>query len=388
MKKYIVILIIFSLSLSSLYSQLNVVSVSDTLLQIKKNTISYYLPQKTFEIAVEVETTHFISGPYYQYAEKYLSIENVKSENSISSDISGIQIAENVSPDPEAGFLVFNCEHPIQFDASGFLVAYNTSVDVVSDNTQDLVYNPIKYSKNEIYYTDYSVKRNFIGLTDTTYKVVKLDSVFQKIPVYNTIITSKDFEQKAEEAANFIIKIRKRRFKLLSGQYETENFPKNIDHLIDELNDLEKQYLELFIGKEIVFENSYIYSFTPTSDVKQVVETMFYISDELGVVENAHSDALPVKLVFENLDSHNELNNFYNRQNELEEKEKKKGLYYRMPGNAVISVDFDSHTYAFKNVEVPQIGVLNHLPAKMFRNRKLQIIFDHKSGSIKSIINE
>ncbi len=388
MKKSIITILFACFISVSLFGQLNVIPVTDSVLQIKENAIPYYLPMKSFEISVDVETYYYVAGPFYKYAEKYLSLKDVSIVNSSYADITGVEFSEFVMPDPDAGFFVFNTAKSLIIDNSGVLVSYNALTDFVDTRDSKTVYNHLNFPADDISFTDYSMKRNFIGLTDTTYKVVELDSVFQKIPVYNTVITSKDFEQKAEEAANFIIKLRKRRFKLQTGQFETEKAPKNLEFMIQELNELEKQYLELFVGKTVTIKNTFKYNYIPSLENRSDSKIMFYVSDDLGIVLKNSGDDLPVRLVYEDLNSFTELEKFYDRQIELKEKEKKKGLYYRIPGNAKLSVEFDNHMYAYKNVIVPQIGVLNYLPAKLFKNKNLQIIFDNNTGSIKSIINE
>lgn len=388
MKKNVII-ILFSCFISiSLFGQINVIPVTDTVLQIKKNAIPYYLPMKSFEVSVDVETYYFVAGPFNKYAEKYLSLKDASTVNSSYSDVTGVEISEFVVPDPNAGFFVFNTEKSLVLDDLGVLVSYNSPTDSKDIRESKTVYNHLNFPADDILFTDYSVKRNFIGLTDTTYKVVELDSVFQKIPVYNTVITSKDFEQKAEEAANFIIKLRKHRFKLQTGQFETEKAPKDLEFMIQELDELEKQYLELFVGKTVMVKNTFKYNYVPSLETRSDSKVMFYVSDDLGIVLKNSGDDIPVRFIYEDLNSFTELENFYGRQIELKEKEKKKGLYYRIPGNAKLSIEFDNHMYAYKNIIVPQIGVLNHLPAKLFKNKDLQIIFDNNTGSIKSIINE
>lgn len=59
-----------------------------------------------------------------------------------------------------------------------------------------------------------------------------------------------------------------------------------------------------------------------------------------------------------------------------------------MPGNATIKVKVENVDYYKANVVVPQFGQIEYLPIKMFKNKKLKIIFNENYGSIQSIGNE
>lgn len=369
------------------FSQIEVFSLNDTTVQIKKNSLIYYLPQTFVNVKVDVKTTKFTPGPFCKYAEKYLSMEDVQVKSYTTSDIVKVDLNEYNVVDPEAGFFVTGNISSILLDNRGVISAFN-NIDQEQNNYNHYIYEnyPEYFDNSEIYFTDYSVKRNFTGITDTTYKVIELDSVFQKIPVYNTVITSKDFEQKAEEAANYIIKIRKRRFKLQSAQFENEKPPKNIEFLVNELNELEKQYLELFIGKEISITNSFNYIFKPNQDQTKDRIVLFHLSDENGICDKQGPDTEPVYLNYSNCGLVDNLQGFYSRQLKL--KDKTKGLYYRIPGQGLFSVEFDKSILVQKHLTIPQYGLINYLPVKMFKNKHLQIIFDVENGSIVRICNE
>lgn len=371
-------------------AQINVVPITDSELQIKKNSLIYSLPRVTININVFVETEYFYPGPYQKYADKYLTIKNAKQDESTKSKIVDIQISTSTEPDPNATYIVF-------FKKNNFLLSYYPSNIIKSfgisesyefkseDNT---VLTLPKSQNDDIIFTDMSVKRNFIDMTDTTYKVIQVDSVFQKIPVYNKVISSKEFEQKAEEAANFLIKIKKRKFKLMTGQFETETPPSDVLNLIEELNRLEEEYLSLFIGKTIKTENTFNFKYTPSGTVKEEKIVLFYLSDEFGIVEDEVSDSEPVYCLLINHANTSETDRFYNRQSELTKKDKNKGLYYRIPSYASIKIVHDELQLAEQILMVPQCGYINYLPSKLFKNKALKIIFDENSGSVKTISNE
>jgi len=389
MKKLFVLIILVAF-FSGLKAQINVIPATSTDAQIKKNTILYFLPRTVFNITVTVETEYFFPGPFSEYADKYLTIKNVETVEKVSSDIKSISIIPISEPDPNSAYLVFPKKNnfAISYSPSGVIKSFG-SIDNAASTCQ--VYSSVnlpEFYNGDFSFTDLSVKRNFTDITDTTYKVVQFDSVFQKIPVYNKVITSKEYEQKAEEAANFIIKIRKRKFKLMTGQFDSETPPADVNAMIKELDELEKEYLALFIGKSITIENDYNSRFIPDINEKDSKLVLFYLSDSKGIVNEEIIDSEPVYCLLTNFGITAEADRFYNRQNQKKYKNKNKGLYYRMPGLGSIKIALGDVIYSEQRLLIPQFGYTNFLPSAIFKNKNLNIIFDENLGSVKTISNE
>ena len=367
-------------------AQIQVFPLTEQNVRIKKNSCIYYLPQTTLEIRVKVTKETLIPGPFYKYAEKYLCIKNAPSASSSDISIENVQVNKIQQPDPNACFMVVSDrEANIVYNSKGIIVGYNCGEpsDMQSSDSES---HFTKESNFEMpVFTDYGVKRNFIGNTDTTYKVVEIDSVFQKIPIYNTVIVSKDEEMKAEEAANYIIKIRKRLFKILTAQFDTDTPPTDIDVMVNGLKELEQRYLELFIGKITKQTTEFVFYYTPQSDLNEERVPICYITSDDEVVSQKTESSEPVYLILKNANAAKEVSNFYGRQYDLKKKEKKTGLYYRIPSEVTLSVDFEDFTYYRGIVTVPQCGYLGHLPAEIFKNKNLKVEFDEKYGSIKGV---
>lgn len=371
---------------SSAFAQINVIPLSDVSSQIKSNSSMYFLPRTSIEVktTVEVETT--IPGPYARYAEKYLSIKSVPTEKTSNVTISNISVNSIAEPDPSACYIVTGVAANIDYLDNGIIASYNASAGNNTQANGREQFFPVNQQNNSVHFVDFGVKRNFIGSTDTTYKVIEIDSVFQKIPIYNSVIISKDEEQKAEEVANYIIKIRKRLFKVITAQFETETPPSDIKTMVAELHQLEKNYLELFIGKTIKQTQDYTFYYTPNENLTNEKVAMFYITNEDEISETKTESCEPVFLNVENCDYTRNIKQFYSRQGSLK-KEKKHGLYYRIPSNVNIAISFDNHTYYKNSVSVPQCGFTTNLPCKLFSNKKLQIFFN-EDGSIGKIVNQ
>ncbi|MBQ1652340.1 MAG: DUF4831 family protein, partial [Bacteroidales bacterium] len=259
MKRFNLIIAIFLLSSICALAQIKVFPISDSDVAIKKNAFLYYLPQATLEIKVTVTKETLMPGPYSKYAEKYLCIKNAAMSSESDVRIENVDINQIAQPDPNACFMVV-CDNDanLNYNSRGIVTGYNCDGQSEGSDAEGERHFTKASSITTPLFVDYGVKQNFTRNTDTTYKVVEVDSVFQKIPIYNKVIISKDEEMKAEEAANYIIKIRKRLFKVLTAQFETETPPSDIDIMVTELKDMEKRYLELFVGKVVKETREYV----------------------------------------------------------------------------------------------------------------------------------
>jgi len=386
MKRFSMTVVLVMFAMLYCCAQINVFPLTEQNIKIKKNSSIYYLPQTTLEIRMKITKESLIPGPYYKYAEKYLCIKNVPTTASSDIVIDNVQITRIQQPDPNACFMVVSDrEANIVYNNKGIIVGYNCrKPSDMSSSDSDSHFTKESNLKTPIF-TDYGVKRNFIGNTDTTYKVVEIDSVFQKIPIYNTVIVSKDEEMKAEEAANYIIKIRKRLFKILTAQFDTDTPPADIEVMVSELKNMEARYLELFVGKIIKQTEEYVFYYTPQADLVEEKIPICYITSDDEVVSQKTESSEPVYLTLKNGNATKEISNFYGRQYDLKKKEKKTGFYYRIPSEVTLSVDFEDFTYYKGLVTVPQCGFLGHLPAEIFKNKNLKVEFDEKYGSIKGV---
>ncbi len=386
MKRFNLIIAIFLLSSICALAQIKVFPISDSDVAIKKNAFLYYLPQATLEIKVTVTKETLMPGPYSKYAEKYLCIKNAAMSSESDVRIENVDINQIAQPDPNACFMVV-CDNDanLNYNSRGIVTGYNCDGRSEGSDAEGEQHFTKASSITTPLFVDYGVKQNFTRNTDTTYKVVEVDSVFQKIPIYNKVIISKDEEMKAEEAANYIIKIRKRLFKVLTAQFETETPPSDIDIMVTELKDMEKRYLELFVGKVVKETREYVFYYTPQPELAEERIPICYITSDDEVVEQKTANSEPVYLVLRNSQAARDLGDFYGRQHSLKKKEKVMGLYYRIPADVSVSVDFEDFTYYRSLMTIPQCGYLGHLPAEIFKNKKLKVAFDEKYGSIKAI---
>ena len=232
---------------------------------LSEGGVIYALPRTNLKFTIEASRTDIIPGPYCEYAEKYMGLENVPEEKISIWEITNIKVNTFNDLDPEQYYLL-EPSGKLNFDfnkliESGHILPVNKSVE---DNFENEFYG-IKNVNNEIVYTDLSVSK-YVGKEKVTfYKKVQRDSLFVKVPVTQTQSIYKSFEDKAEEAADFIFMIREKRFELLTGMADYYPEGQSLKAAIEELKRLEDEYLALFIGKSFASDYSASFGFTPTN---------------------------------------------------------------------------------------------------------------------------
>jgi len=252
----------------------NYVTNIKSMSSLDNNAAIYALPKTILVITAEAIRTTVIPGPFHKYADKYLGIENVPDREITEWDISDIKIDIYQEADPDYFFTVSNkriknLNHILSGLAEDSLILYpDRFFKKHSFSEPDTSYD------DKIHYRDLSIKRNLELNNDTTYKSVFRDSVYVKIPVIKQQLVRKSAEEKAEEAANYIIKIRKRKFKLFSGQYDYMPEGEALEVAVKELEKLENEYLSLFTGKEYMVK-----AVTPAPENRALRVGMYSISD-------------------------------------------------------------------------------------------------------------
>lgn len=317
----------------------------------EKNTFIYSLPRTVINIEVEIRKSRFIPGPYHEYAGKYLAIEGISHEEDESWDIKRIKVFASGEPDPDYFYSVSVDGEYKRFDdeldllsQSGLIIlpghfVMNGPVAVEIDIPEE----------NEINFKDLSVKRNLIVEKETTYKRVFRDSVYVQVPFVTELLVQKKPELKAEEAANFIIKLRKRRFKLLTGQNEGAVPDAAIQSVIDELNRIEQEYLSLFTGKTIYESETLHFNYIPISGKLTDQKILFKLSESEGIFEAMSPKGKPVIFEIECLDLTQNLK-------VLRSFEAGNTLYYRQPDLARIIISFDDLRLFENKLTVYQYG--------------------------------
>lgn len=356
--------------------------------ELKDYGYTYCLPRSVVTIEIDLEKTTLQKGPYADFAEKFLSIENVITETTSTWIMSDIRISSYLEPDDQQYFLLQQrgkCNPlSLQFSAEGFLAGINAGH--LSGESNYTSYNKLETPpKSPHIFTDLSVKHNFKEVKKTTYKEVITDSTYKKVPVYHTDSKQKTLEEKAEEAANFIIKLRKRRFSLLVGISDVKAPEgEGIKYMISELNALEQKYLELFTGVQIVEKETFRNEFTPneSNNGKKIVLCKF--SEDAGIIDAEKNEGSPIILHISKAGNLNQVKALYDSQEKLGSI---KGIAHRIPELSNVEILKDSTIIFSTKTLIPQYGTVSKIPSKTAVSKNFSVDFNSKTGAISGISN-
>jgi hypothetical protein len=312
----------------------------------------YSLPQTVLEVKMEFEKSIYLPGPYRQFSEKFLGISKYIKEEKTTWDITGVQVSEFSEPDPLQYYSVnqlrgsFSSEKYFELASQGLVIDPMNAISSVSNL-------PLLHQSEMPAVLDFSMKRNHKEKTDTLFKTVITDSTFVKIPILRKQKEAKTIEQKAEEAANLIIKIRKRRLKLVTGEYAVFPEGKALEIAIEELNKTEKEYIALFTGK--IYTEKYVRSFliTPSGKTEELVITGF--SEAQGILSKESNKGKLVRLELKPVEG---FPVGINDNNKI----LKNTLYYRVPATCLIVISESENTIYEGRISVFQAGSLLPLP--------------------------
>jgi len=346
------------------------------------STVVYALPRTVLNVDVLVEKKIRKVGPFADLSEKYIGVKPQIKFDAVNWEIKSMAVFEGGEVDPQHFYkltTVGNYEpNLIQLTPEGMIRGFNRQH--LSDVKTEVFHAVMKEPNVEIEYGKFSIDPNLNIKKDTIFKVVETDTAFIKVPVLEEQAFAKSLEEKAKEAAHQLFKLRKRRFKILTANFEV--LPpdgKAYEVIVRELDKLEKEYLALFLGKEVgVLENR---RFTYSPDDNEKAAVLFRISPEKGLVESNDLKAVPVRIEFKDLGITSELPVLPSDPNASANSL----IHYRIPGQAeVVILKGKKVLYKERHI-ISQFGKVLTMPSQVLMHEGYSLEFYPESGAIKSI---
>jgi len=226
----------------------------------KNPTFFYTLPKTAFKVDVVVTKISYMKGLYADYAEKMLGITDYCKENATSYELKNISLTPFAVPDKSLQFITELSSMQIKNSFLQSLYGNNATIfhtfSTIEQNNADIL---PEFFKN---YAEVILQQTIETYTETRI----MDGVVTQVPVTQTKITTKTIAQQAQEAADFIEKIRKDRYDILSFTQEVALSKDAFEYLVNQLNELEKKYLELFMGITVSEDTHFTFVIYPDSD--------------------------------------------------------------------------------------------------------------------------
>ncbi|MCK5857348.1 MAG: DUF4831 family protein [Bacteroidales bacterium] len=373
-------LLIIMLSACSTY---NVIPIGENTEAPKTAGFYYSLPRTVLTIDITVTRVDKISGPYAKYASKYLGIKDPVLKNITTYDLTDISINTYAEPDPEQYYYVdLKKYNPIK--AKSMMIALSESglIQDLNDNSDKKVEQDKKESSNrkKIDYSEtfkYFADNNLVERVDTIIEQISMDTVTIEKRTLKRSMVEKSMEQKAKEAADFIMKIKEQRLDILTGAQEVPYSEATVKFMSEELEKLEKEYMMMFVGITESEVMHFRYYYLPKSDLYSASIPLFKFSRTLGIVKD---DNAPGDMVYIHIDRARNTKNLEKFAKSNSNGDGKHGFYYRIPEYAKFTIKQTETLKAEASFLIAQFGVVTSLPAKYSK-----VQFYPNSGAIRKV---
>jgi len=315
-----------------------------------QSALVYGLPQTRLYLEVELVKTVVRKGPYAEYANRTLGLQNVPLRDSESWQVRSIHISDKQEVDNKQLYAVSFTDYPQNMDK---LLRFTKGGLLLDLTAGHVVINSPSNGKNgdDFQFVNMAVSNTTVERVDTLYKPVETDTAFIHIPVLQRRMMSKTTEELAREAAEQIFDIRKMRLDVLRGDVDHPSDGAAFRLILQTLDAQEKQLLSLFIGAKIESRQTVTYSALPE---KQATKTeLFYFSDRAGIVSQNTTGAKAVwyetgkATVPSSVTPNRQANNI---------------IYYRIPQVVEITAGIDKTTLVSEQVAVCQFGNIVSFP--------------------------
>lgn len=317
------------------------------------NALVYYLPQTVLDVDFSVVCSYYTPGPYAQYCEKFLGITAMATQPAQHCQLVGVKISTHQEADsryPILAHLTRQQQSPLflQLIANGLLMP----ADGLYPQTANLC--QLNTERQPYCYTDLSSDPFIDSEKNVFHSVVQKDTSFVSVPVTREVTIKRSLAEKAQQAAEQIFTLRKRRVELLLGD-DMPTTPDGIPTVLKEIARLEAEYLTLFIGRTIYDTIHIQRSYTPSQNENTTILCRF--SDTQGIVASSDMTASPILLQLTcntketiDLESIPTLRNAY---------------YYRTSVPIYVQLSLDGENIYQGRIAISQYGKLMHVPVQL-----------------------
>jgi hypothetical protein len=332
--------------------------LSDTVI-LRDGSLVYALPMTVFTVKVKMERTIELPGPYSKYAEEMLGLSNVIMNEEEHWSVKGILVDSHEEIDPSEFYVIesntLQQTNVLALKKDGLILELNVESNVQSKNaTEGKELNIAQFRSYDLGSDEY-----YMSQTDTAYKRVKVDAQFIRIPYTVEKKKKLTVDQLAERAAKRLMELRDGKIMILTG--EANVFPQN-EAAINELNRIEQEYTELFVGKTFTENRTFTYDYIPRKDINDKPFILFRFSDVTGPGEASSTNGTPVVIELKPEQKTKDLT-IITREQPDPSAPKIDKIFYRIPDVASLKITMGKETLYNSRKLVYQLGEVLQLPA-------------------------
>lgn len=358
MKAYILTL----LALSSIASSTPAIAQTTQKLTASKANeygLIYSLPRTVLDVTIEAECTVRRPGEFYKYAKKYLKDDSgIATASEVWTLKSIIVVPRGVADTDERYIMQFKS------GSSPFLMLNEENVPVALNTEQ------IPQAVN-------------IDLpTAIAASPTPLETPAAKQAITEEMRQSQSIAKRAELAAAQISALRQSRNDYITGQ--ADQMPpdgKALQIIMDNITAQEAALTAMFLGTTQTSTAVATYTYTP--DEPRTNDILARLSPSKGIVDQHDLSGEPIYITID-VTSKGALP--VNEKGE-EKKFPKGGVAYRIPGTALVKIDYCGNRLYAKSIDMAQFGLVFGLDPALFTDKKAPayLLLDPVTGAIREL---
>ena len=340
-------------------------------------SVEYTLPKISYDVVVTLEYSRLIPGPFRQYAEKQLGIRPEIMQEGEEWAIKNIKFVPRALPDPKAMYTVnavgeYNSVL-LNVTPEGFLAGIGSG-NTNQSCKEEIVYEEVRNnSEAGINYVHFGIRSTQKEVLDSNFTEMQVEGEVRKVwdPIERQVL--KESADYVKEITEDIFSIRRKRLDMLATGTATAE-------ALKALNELEANYMSLFMGKRETSEVVQTLSFVPEKADESVV--LFRFSENEGITAKNNVSAIPYIV---------ELKNIYIPKKEVAQTGNTRpipSISYREPAVADLCLLKGKENVMTVRCIIPQLGFIKQFPLDVINNEGISIDFYPQYGSLKGIMKK
>ena len=313
---------------------------------LQAQEVYYALPRTTFTLEVQARQESFFAGPYAAFAHRLLNMD-VRDDDEVRTEIVSARLIPQVEADPtvwyttdpeNASLLALSAQGLVSFAdrAEGERAAWRFPTQALAN------FNGARV-------TDTDKPTTIIEFQD-----VQTDTGMVNIPVEHKILVEKTLEDKASDAAEMILHLRKERMNIVTGNTDANFYGNSMEIALKELDRMEKEYMALFEGFTVVKSFSASFEIIPSAGSRSQQILAFRLLEDRFATEGTRG--VPYYLNIEPEASRNE------EEQAGQRRSRTNPLHYRTPVVCKVTLTKDNQTLLSTRVPVYQLGAEGQYP--------------------------
>ena len=319
--------------------------------------LTYSLPSTVITIEVEAVQEKFYAGPYAKYAEKYLGIKP-RQKDETTFQLSQVKIASYVEADPSRRYAL-NVKKGV-IDATFLKLSSQGLISFADANFADetIWRFPVR---TEADFSTNGVTSNLTSESTTLYRNEKKESAYNKVAVQQNMVVEKSPEKRAAETADMILKLREKKYQIVTGDTDATYSGEAMGAAIAELTRLEEEYMMLFVGYSETQTQVKRFEVVPDGARASQMYVAFRLSDTAGLVNAENMSGRPVVMELVPQDFMMPYINEKDKKTEVKPVE----AYYRIPAICAVKLIDSGDVVLQTRIPVYQLGQATTLPVNV-----------------------